>query len=447
MSTSQTSSRKRLIGWGLTLGVVALAGVAGVAVIRLVPSNEELALRAAAALETAVGIKVSVGAVHWRLFPRPTVVIEDVSTQQAQPIKFNKVMFRPNLIGLWQKRVKFDIADIEGAVIPQRSLRVLGAGKPAGVLPDDSGAGAGAGTWVIDEIPLSQLVFRDVTWISHSGVPAIYSGEVDFDPAWRPRSALIRRPEAKSVTDLTLTRKGPEDRWDMLVHIGGGKAAGVVEIQTQPTGRLHLAGKLQLDGVEVASAIEAFNRRAVISGNASGVTTLTANGDNAGELAQSLHTQTPFIMGPSTLLRFDLSKAVRSLGKEHDGQTPLNAVSGKLDTQNTANGMVIEFNGLKASSGVLTASGKARLLNRNIDAELAVDLVDGVVGIPLKVSGPLEKVSVSVPAGAIAGAVAGTAVLPGVGTAIGARLGAALGNIFSPASEQAKAGTPGQSRR
>ena len=162
---------------------------------------------------------------------------------------------------------------------------------------------------------------------------------------------------------------------------------------------------------------------------------------------QALHTQTPFTMGPSTLLRFDLSKAVSSFGKEHNGQTPLDAVSGQLDTQNTADGMVIGLTRLKAGSGVLTASGKVSLLNRNIDAELAVDLVDGVVGIPLIIKGPLEKVSVSVPNGALAGAAVGTALLPGVGTAIGARLGAALGNIFSPAQAAAKTPVPAQAKR
>ena len=433
-----TSSRKWWLGLGLVLGGMVLAGVA---VTRWVPSDEELALRAAAALEKATGVKVSVGAVHWRLLPRPTVIVEDVATQQAQPIKLAKVMFRPNLIGLWQKRYKFDIAEIDGAVIPQLSLRALGGGKAdsaaAGNVADKPGSPGSWGAWVVDEMPLSLLVFRDVTWISRSGIPAIYSGEVDFDPAWRPRSAQIRRPDAKSVTDLTLTRKGQEDRWDTVMRVGGGMASGVIEMQTQANARLHLGGKLQLEGVEVSSAVEAFNRRAVIAGKASGVTTVTANGDNAAELAQSLHTQTPFTMGPSTLLRFDLSKAVRTVGKEHDGQTPLEAVSGQLDTQNTANGMVIEFTGLKASSGALTASGRARLLNRVIDAEAAVDLVDGVVGVPLTIKGPLDKVKVSVPNGALVGAAVGTAVLPVVGTAIGARIGAALGNIFSPAQAAA----------
>jgi hypothetical protein len=147
---------------------------------------------------------------------------------------------------------------------------------------------------------------------------------------------------------------------------------------------------------------------------------------------QSLHSQTTFSMRSATLLRFDLGKAVRSAGRTHDGQTALDAVSGQMDTQNTAQGMVVDFSHLQARSGALSASGKARLANRQIDAEFAVDLVDGVVGVPLRVNGPTDHVTVSVPGGAVAGAVVGTVILPGLGTAIGARLGAALGGIFTP---------------
>ena len=92
--------------------------------------------------------------------------------------------------------------------------------------------------------------------------------------------------------------------------------------------------------------------------------------------------------------------------------------------------MVVDYSKIKASSGALSASGKARVANRHIDAEFAVDLVKGVVGVPLKITGPLEQVRVSVPASAVAGAVVGTAVLPGIGTAIGARIGAAIGQLF-----------------
>jgi hypothetical protein len=53
-------------------------------------------------------------------------------------------------------------------------------------------------------------------------------------------------------------------------------------------------------------------------------------------------------MGKSTLLRFDLDKAVRTAGKEHAGQTPLESITGRLDTQNTPQGMVVTYTGLKA---------------------------------------------------------------------------------------------------
>jgi hypothetical protein len=412
---------KRAHKWQLGLGILLLLiGVAWVAALRLLPSDEELARRASVELEAALGVKVRVGALHWRLFPSPAVVMEDAATEQPQPIMIKKLTAYPDLFALWQRRIKIDRADLEGAVVPQLSLRGLGSKQPK----NDAA--------MAEELPLARFVFRDVTWISRRGIPLVYDGEVDFDPGWRPRKAELRRPGASPAATLTLTRQGPDDRWATRIQVGGGTAHGDVQLDTRAGGRLHLEGKLQPKDIEVESALAAFNRRSIIGGRLSGDTTLTANGDTVGELAQSLHTQTLFSMGKSTLLRFDLDKAVRTAGKEHDGQTPLESVTGRLDTQNTPQGMVVTYTGVKAASGSLTASGEAKIANRRIEGEFAVDLVDGIVGVPLTVSGPLEDVKFSVPGGAIAGAVLGTAVLPGVGTAIGARVGAALGKIFSP---------------
>ena len=110
-------------------------------------------------------------------------------------------------------------------------------------------------------------------------------------------------------------------------------------------------------------------------------------------------------MGPSVLLRFDLDKAIRSVGTEHAGVTPLDGISGQ------------------------------------IEAELAVGLVGGLVDVPLMISGPVDKVRVSVTASTLAGAAAGTAVLPGVGTAVGAQIGLAIGKLLGsrPAASQGAA--------
>ena len=426
-----THARKWWLGIGFTLGVFALLAVI---VVSLIPSDEELARRAAAELEAKLGVPVSIGALHWQLLPSPLVVIENAATRQPQPLEVKKLTAYLDTAALWQRRLKVDRAELQGAVVPQLSLRALA--------PQDPAAGADKpGSFTVDEIPLARFEFHDVTWISRRGNRVVYDGEVDFDAGWRPRTAQLRRPEVKPATDLTLTRQGQDDRWDVRANVGGGAANGQVQLESGAKGgAMRLSGKLQPRGIEVDSALQAFNRRSIVAGKASGETTLSASGATVGELAQSLHTTTPFTVGRSTLLRFDLDKAIRTVGKDHSGKTPLDSITGQLDTQNTPDGMVVDFSRIKAKSGALSASGKARVANRHIDAEFAVDLVKGLVGIPLKISGPLDQVKVSVPASAVAGAVAGTAVLPGIGTAIGARIGAAMGQIFGARPAAAPAG-------
>lgn len=419
--------------WAIAVGVMlAMVGGAWLALALLLPSDEELAVRAASELESRLGVPVTIARLHWRLLPLPAVVVEGAATRQPQAITVHKLTAYPNVGALMDGRLRLDRVDLDGAVVPQLSLRALAPGKDK--------AGPPAGT-----TPLDRFVFRDLTWVSRTGVAVVYDGEVDFDANWRPRQAQLRRPGFKPAADLELTRQGQEDRWTARIHVGGGTAHGEVQLQTGPNGRLHLDGALQPRDVEIAGALAAFNRKSIVAGRASGETSLSADGATVGELAQSLHTRTSFEVGRATLLRFDLDKAVRSLGKEHAGETPLDAITGQLDTQNTARGMVMTLSNVKATSGALSASGQARIANRRVEAEFAVDLVDGVVGVPLALSGPIDKVEVSVPRGAIAGAVLGTAVLPGVGTAIGARIGAGLGKLFgadpAPAQRQPPAPT------
>ncbi len=428
-----TRARQWWTGLGVLAGVLLLAGIT---LVHLVPSDEELARRTAAELEAALGVKISVGAVHWHLLPTPAFVIEDAATVQAQPVVIKKLTVYPELAALWQRRIRLDRAELDGGVVPQLSLSGLGKRN------NDAPKGGSPAGYVVAELPLKRFVFRQLTWISRRGIPVIYDGEIDFDSGWRPRTAELRRPEFQPATSLSLDRQGLQDRWTVRIKLGGGTANGEAQLQTSARGRLHLSGKLKPQQLEVSSALQAFNRRPVIAGKASGDTTFSADGLNGTELARSFKTQTSFVMGPARLLHFDLDKAIRTAGREHAGQTPLDSVSGKLETQNTADGMVTYFRGINAKSGSLSASGDARLFNRQIEAEFAVDLVKGVVGVPLKVSGPTSDVSVSVPGGAVAGAVVGTAVLPGLGTAIGARMGAALGKILGSGPDGKNSVTP-----
>jgi len=403
----------------MAAGALALVALLAAILASLIPSDEALAWRAAGALSASLGVPVTIGALHWALLPAPHVVIEHAATGQPQPIEVRQLTAWLDTSALWRRRLRVARAEVAGAVLPQPSLRGLGSG---GRRPD---AAPGAlALFTLDDVPLARLEWQGLTWISRHGIRTLYDGEADFDAGWRPRTARLRRPGVQPPAELALARQPAQDRWDARIQLGGGSADGWVQLDSGAQGALRLTGRLQPRGIEVASALRAFNRRAIVSGSASGETVLSASGDTPGALARSLHTRTTFSMGRSTLLRFDLDKAIRSLGREHDGQTALDAISGQIDTQNTPQGVVATYSGLKTRSGALSASGQATVADRQIQAELAVDLVDGLVGIPLRLSGPLEKVRVSVPASALAGAAAGTA--------LGARIGAAIGRLLTP---------------
>ena len=403
--------------------VVALIAAATAAWLRL-PDEQQLARDVELELESALGVKVTVAAVRWQLLPLPAIMLGDVATEQTPPVTFKKLTLYPKWSALYKRTLSFDLAELDGAVVPQLSFRKLGRDSDGESLP---------GGLALATIPLERFVFRDVTWITRRGIPVVYDGEVEFDERWRPRTAQLRRPDYQPLTEANLARVGLQDQWRVNIQLGGGTANGDLQLKTTSDGQMRLDGKFKPQAVEVASALAAFNRRPVLAGEATGDTTLSASGASFADFVRSLQTRTTFTMAPATMLRFDMGKAVRSAGKDHTGQTALDSITGAMNTQNTPQGIVVSFKGIKARSGALSASGDATLANRRIEAEFAVDLVDGIVGVPLIITGPTDKVVVSVPNGAVAGAVVGTAVLPVIGTAIGARVGAAIGKLFGAA--------------
>jgi hypothetical protein len=129
-------------------------------------------------------------------------------------------------------------------------------------------------------------------------------------------------------------------------------------------------------------------------------------------------------------LQFDLDKAIRTRGKEHSGQTPLQELTGQLDTQNGAESMRVTGIDIRARAGKFTATGQGTVYHGQIEATGNMDLVEGAIGVPFNLSGPVHKPKVTVPPGFFAGAAIGSAMLPGIGTVVGARIGGALGKLL-----------------
>ena len=417
--------------WALGLGIAAVVlSTAWLAVAWWLPTDAELAARLTAEAEARLGVKVTIGSAHWALLPTLVVVVSDFRTQQAQPVVIRQLSAYPSVRALLYRKLVFAHIDIDDAVFPRNSVLAF-HGKPGASEPD-------AG----DRVPLEHVGFRNLTWISYSGIAVAYDGEIDFDARWRPRHAELRRPGASPPFTLTSTREGDADRWQMRIHVGGGTAHGNVALQSATSGAMHLSGQLAPHDIEVASALRTFNRRSPVGGRNSGRTVLSADGKSVDDLARSLHTRTVFSVDPATILRFDLDKVISTRGKERDGQTVLQVLTGQMDTQNTSHGMRVTYTGLKARAGQYSATGEATIYRSQIEASGTLYLVAGAAGVPFTVSGPVNKPKATLPPGLFAGAVIGTAVLPGIGTTIGARVGGALGRIFKGGAQQPVAPAP-----
>jgi len=424
--------------WLIAIAAVLALAVGGLwlALRAWLPSDADLAQQLSARFEQSVGIGLSVGSVRWSLLPVPQIVLTDLATAQPQPITVHRIALQPRLWSwLRTRELAFDDIEVEGASLPRASVRAFrGRADPDDLVNKNLTDG-----WHPAAVPIAHLHFRDVTWIDRRDIALAYDGDVEFDPRWRPRRAEIRRADASPDARLRIERtKGDEDRWRTLIDVGGGTWNGESALDALPDGRLRLTAKLEAKGVDVESAMRAFDRRTPVAGKLSGPTEVKAEGRDPPELLRSLHTRTRFSVSPAEFTRFDLVTAVTSLGVDTKGKTVLDEFSGVLDTQGTEDGVVLQYSDLKARSGLLTASGNVRLFNRRLQGAVAVDLVDGVVGVPLQIAGTVDAPLLSMTKGAVAGAAVGSAVLPGVGTAIGARLGQRLERMFEDDEAKAK---------
>jgi uncharacterized protein involved in outer membrane biogenesis len=430
--------RRWLIGIAvaLLLGVGVLVWV----VSARLPTDDEVAAKIAEGFEKRFGVALKVGGAHWSLLPVPVLVLSDIATDQPRPITLRRATLRLQLAPLLQRVIAVDEIEIESLVLPRTSVRAF---RGKGPKPQEGSGNVVAlpAPWTLAPVPVELLRWRDVVWIDRRDISLAYDGDVRFDPGWRPRQARLERASVTPPVRLRLDRQAGQDRWRTRIDAGGGTWNGVSRLETLPDGKLQFSAELEPRQIDIESLVQAFDRRTSVAGKFSGNTTLVAeagSSEELGALIRSLHTRTTFSVQPATLTKLDVAKAVATAGVSRGGTTQLDELTGTVDTQGTEDGVVIQYTNLKARSGVLTASGNLKLFNRKLDGEIAVDLVDGVIGVPLKIGGTASDPELSLTGAALTGAAIGSAVLPGVGTAIGARVGQQVEKMFGGSKPKPK---------
>ena len=133
-------------------------------------------------------------------------------------------------------------------------------------------------------------------------------------------------------------------------------------------------------------------------------------------------------MRHAVLHGIDLVQAVKTVGMNRGGETPIDTLAGILVTH----GRGVQLTNLVASSGQLSATGNIAMapdhsLSGRITVDLASRAAAGAIAVPLAVGGTLESPSVMLTQGAMLGAAIGTVIAPGVGTGAGASVGDRLG--------------------
>jgi hypothetical protein len=430
-SMSWFRPRSPVLRWGLwsLCGLAVLLVAAFVALLVWLPGDDELARRVEHEVQARTGVAVQVGAVRWRVLPTPMAEVRDVRTAQDEPITIARVAVWPRLGWGTLRDRNWGLArlEVDDAVLPRLSVRAFRSGK------------RGLG----DRHPVDHVVLRRVTYVSWSGVPLAYDADIRFDAGWRPREAVVSRSDAARPTLLRLTRQGDEDRWRAHAEAGGGSGEGELTLTETAEGLITVQGSFEPRRVEVQSAIAAFKRRSPIAGLASGRTRVHAQGTSPGELGRSLRTESDLTVEQGVVLRLDIDRAVKSLGREREGQTKLDTLSGRVVTQNTGQGgMRVTYSGIQATAGGYKAEGEATVYRRHVSAKGSLDMAGGAVDVPFTVEGPTRKPDFRIAPGFYAGAAVGTAILPGIGTVIGAKIGGLLGRGDATPSTSKPASSP-----
>ncbi len=211
----------------------------------------------------------------------------------------------------------------------------------------------------------------------------------------------------------------------------GGRLAARIRFDWRP--RWMLAGRAELENMQVEPLARMYSTSSSISGRLDAVSVFEGGGASPTELADSMRLEARFELHDGLLHKMDLAAAATLVpGKTSPkaGVTRFDRFRGHLGADRKG----FYFSDLGISSGALDAKGHLTVtgeeaLSGRID--VALKGTGSIVGTPLAVSGTLDAPRLRPTGGTVAGAAAGTLLLgPGLGTTLGMKAGQLTERLF-----------------
>ena len=371
-----------------------------------------------------LGLPVRLGAVSVDFWPVPSVALDGVSIDSRPPLTLERIEARPLWAPLLRGRLEVATLVVRQAVVPGLGVASITSAmmrkRAASAAPGAPAAPGERSAWWP-----RRARFDALSWVDGNGRTTTIDAQVVIDEDGLPATASVNILRGR-VAGAAATLKREGDAWLVKADIGGGKVSGRLSLQQAgrgPPGALQ--GSFRIANVELA-ALTAPSR--TLTGQLDATTTLRAPLQDLARLRETVQTQTQFTVRNAVIHGINLREAVRTVGLNRGGNTPLDMLAGRLATQGSA----MQLTQLVASAGNLSATGQVAMaldksLGGTVEVSLAAAATGNAISVPLQVGGTLDNPSVTLSRGALIGAAIGTAVLPGIGTGAGARLGDKLG--------------------
>jgi uncharacterized protein involved in outer membrane biogenesis len=443
-------------------GVMLLVLALGLAAVPYFVSLDDHVPRIEREASARLNEPVTIGGIRLAAWPRPHVIVEDVTLGKAADIKLGRVTVIPDLLSLLGETKVLRSLLIDGLELTPAGIGRLSAWGTQPGEPKQPQAVR------ITDIRLDRTTLKlEQTTLGPFDLRLSLSGAGDLAAAslaTRDGGLLIKaRPEKAGYVIEARARHwtlpvGPEVRFDELVLQGLATASdvnfssvqaklydGTVDGQATIAWQkgLQIEGALAVDGVELESLVPLFAPESRMTGKLNARPVVTASARSFDELLDALHVKSPFNVQDGVIYGVDVGKAATSFLTSKQGasggQTRFDELAGQLVLERGA----YRFTGVKVVSGSLSAEGYVTIspkqeLSGRINAKAKASKIASAT-VPLNVSGTVQS-PVLFPTGAtMAGAAVGTAVMgPGVGTAIGTTIGSGLSRLFGRGGEEEK---------